>query len=152
MAVVGGTASVLGGGKLANGAMSAAFVHLFNAEIKQMIIKALGLEKAYSIAEKAASEVRKWGELFHWEGEHNGRWDAIRHCTGGCMIKNELGYSKAWLAGAGHELENIYDEPTFNTLSECSMDMHNNQVGFNLANGNSYYCIGSCYAAEKQVY
>ena len=32
MAVVGGTASVLGGGKFANGAMSGAFVHLYNAE------------------------------------------------------------------------------------------------------------------------
>ena len=34
MAVVGGTASVLGGGKFANGAMSGAFVHLFNAEME----------------------------------------------------------------------------------------------------------------------
>jgi len=31
-ATVGGTASVIGGGKFANGAVSAAFVHLFNAE------------------------------------------------------------------------------------------------------------------------
>ncbi len=34
MAVVGGTASALGGGKFANGAMSGAYVHLFNAEIR----------------------------------------------------------------------------------------------------------------------
>ena len=32
MAVVGGTASALGGGKFANGAVSGAFVHMFNAE------------------------------------------------------------------------------------------------------------------------
>lgn len=32
MAVVGGTASQLGGGKFANGAVSGAFVHMFNAE------------------------------------------------------------------------------------------------------------------------
>jgi len=32
MAVVGGTAAVVGGGKFANGALTAAFVHMFNAE------------------------------------------------------------------------------------------------------------------------
>ena len=37
MAVVGGTASALGGGKFANGAMSGAFVHLFNAELKKFV-------------------------------------------------------------------------------------------------------------------
>ena len=37
MAVVGGTASALGGGKFANGAMSGAFVHLFNAEGKTFV-------------------------------------------------------------------------------------------------------------------
>jgi len=31
-AIVGGTASALGGGKFANGAASGAFVHMFNAE------------------------------------------------------------------------------------------------------------------------
>ena len=37
MAVVGGTASALGGGKFANGAMSGAFVHLFNHEYKDAL-------------------------------------------------------------------------------------------------------------------
>ena len=37
MAVVGGTASVLGGGKFANGAMSGAFMHLFNYEYKDAL-------------------------------------------------------------------------------------------------------------------
>ena len=38
MAVVGGTASALGGGKFANGAMSGAFVHLFNAEVYSKLL------------------------------------------------------------------------------------------------------------------
>jgi len=62
MAVVGGTVSELTGGKFANGAVSGAFVHLFNAEagafVKKFIIKkvagktservsnALGINKA----------------------------------------------------------------------------------------------------------
>ena len=35
-AIVGGTASALGGGKFSNGAVSGAFVHMFNAEIKTL--------------------------------------------------------------------------------------------------------------------
>ncbi len=45
MAVVGGTASALGGGKFTNGAMSGAFVHLFNAEFKKYT---LGIHSAVS--------------------------------------------------------------------------------------------------------
>ena len=36
MAIIGGTFAKLGGGKFANGAMSAAFTHLFNAEVKKI--------------------------------------------------------------------------------------------------------------------
>ena len=37
MAIVGGTAAVIGGGKFANGAVSGAFVHMFNAEAMKFI-------------------------------------------------------------------------------------------------------------------
>ena len=37
MAIIGGTFAKLGGGKFANGAMSAAFVHLFNYEYKDAV-------------------------------------------------------------------------------------------------------------------
>ena len=37
MAIIGGTFARLGGGKFANGAMSAAFVHLFNYEYKDAV-------------------------------------------------------------------------------------------------------------------
>jgi len=36
-AIVGGTASALGGGKFSNGAISGAFVHMFNAEARQYL-------------------------------------------------------------------------------------------------------------------
>jgi len=91
VAIAGGTASMLGGGKFANGAMSAAFVFMFNENvIKKAVVKALGVEKADSIAKRASEEVRGWATALHWKGETNGRWDAIRHCTGACMIRNEL--------------------------------------------------------------
>jgi len=43
-AVVGGTAAVIGGGKFANGAVSGAFVHMFNAEGKTFLdgVKSIG--------------------------------------------------------------------------------------------------------------
>jgi len=56
MAVVGGTASKLGGGKFSNGAVSGAFVHMFNAEVRVSISASGGValggtyEKGLSIA------------------------------------------------------------------------------------------------------
>ncbi len=44
MAIIGGTFAKLGGGKFANGALSAAFVHLFNGEAIKFI-KALSAEQ-----------------------------------------------------------------------------------------------------------
>jgi hypothetical protein len=35
--IVGGTASKIGGGKFSNGAVSGAFVHMFNAEVKKIV-------------------------------------------------------------------------------------------------------------------
>jgi hypothetical protein len=49
-AAVGGTASVLGGGKFANGAVTAAFQHLFNAELA-----AIERAKLISFSEKQLS-------------------------------------------------------------------------------------------------
>ncbi len=42
-AVVGGTASELGGGKFANGAVSGAFVHMFNAEMEKITMEKMNL-------------------------------------------------------------------------------------------------------------
>ena len=55
-AVVGGTASVLGGGKFENGAMSGAFVYLFNHAAKS--------RRAIRERQKRATEIRKmWEEI-----------------------------------------------------------------------------------------
>ncbi len=40
-AVVGGTASEIGGGKFSNGAVTGAFVHMFNAEARALVLKRL---------------------------------------------------------------------------------------------------------------
>jgi len=54
MAVVGGTFSVLGGGKFSNGAMAAAFVHMFNAEMRKFVhVTKAALRKARALAIKA---------------------------------------------------------------------------------------------------
>ena len=54
MAIIGGTFANLSGGKFANGAMSAAFTHLFNAEAN--LYKVLDrIQKGYSILDKIKS-------------------------------------------------------------------------------------------------
>ena len=54
MAVVGGTFSVLGGGKFSNGAMAAAFVHMFNEEVRKFVhVTKAALRKARALAIKA---------------------------------------------------------------------------------------------------
>ena len=60
VAVAGGTASVLGGGKFTNGAMSAAFVFMFNemagpTREKTMALKAL--KKIYNLSIKLGKEM-----------------------------------------------------------------------------------------------
>ena len=45
MAIVGGTAAALGGGKFANGAVSGAFVHMFNGEAMKFIRASLSTWK-----------------------------------------------------------------------------------------------------------
>ena len=52
VAIAGGTASVLGGGKFANGAMSAAFIFMFN-EMHKVYLKAseLSVKQAYKLSE-----------------------------------------------------------------------------------------------------
>lgn len=46
MAIIGGTFAKLGGGKFANGAMSAAFVHLFNDEFDYLYLRGKGVARA----------------------------------------------------------------------------------------------------------
>ena len=51
MSVAGGTASVLGGGKFANGALSSAFIFMFN-EMKELKFTDINTKYAYKIADK----------------------------------------------------------------------------------------------------
>ena len=57
MAIIGGTFAKLGGGKFANGALSGAFTHLFNAEAKEASIDEAfeKLDKAHKFYEGLSS-------------------------------------------------------------------------------------------------
>ena len=46
MAIIGGTFAKLGGGKFANGALSAAFTHLFNDEYDNLFLRGKGVARA----------------------------------------------------------------------------------------------------------
>ena len=50
--VIGGTAAELGGGKFANGAVSGAFVHMFNAEAKYLSKKELDYSATRALGEE----------------------------------------------------------------------------------------------------
>lgn len=50
MAVVGGTASELGGGKFSNGAVAGAYTHMFNAEMKAYL-KSLNVRQVTKVGE-----------------------------------------------------------------------------------------------------
>jgi RHS repeat-associated protein len=69
-AVAGGTASVLGGGKFANGAMTSAFQHLFNQEAGNAAIEA-GLKKSMVVLEEGRSKDSEAGVTIKefWENE-----------------------------------------------------------------------------------
>ncbi len=56
MATVGGTVSEITGGKFANGAVSGAFVHLFNAEARRILKPN---EYNFKVARAASKEIRK---------------------------------------------------------------------------------------------
>ena len=69
MAVVGGTAAVIGGGKFANGALAGAFMHMFNAEFKDYPKKFLKVTNSdsikyymqrYGIGRADAEALRSW--------------------------------------------------------------------------------------------
>jgi hypothetical protein len=93
-AIIGGVSSMLAGGKFLSGAVSAAFVHLFNAEasFRDKMIKMLGLEKVQDVADKAAMISSEIAKKYKLTGVHNGQWDAVRHCVGSCMVAREVGY------------------------------------------------------------
>jgi hypothetical protein len=71
MAVVGGTASALGGGKFANGALAGAFAHMFNAEGGTILQKIKSyLQRVESIAQANKAEYNKaYGSLVTKAGE-----------------------------------------------------------------------------------
>ena len=59
-AIVGGTASRLGGGKFANGAVTGAFVHMFNAEMgKQLKTKEMNMRTLTKISDEIDSSIEK---------------------------------------------------------------------------------------------
>ncbi len=73
MAIVGGTASVIGGGKSANGAMGSAFQYLFNDFVKANIDKNIELMK--TVAKGSIGSAR-----IHWVTlvKGGGKWDYKR--------------------------------------------------------------------------
>ncbi len=65
--VVGGVTSELGGGKFANGAVSAAFAHLFNNEGKAALAKLRGI-KDFASLEQSVKD--RWGKIEYTFGEN----------------------------------------------------------------------------------
>ncbi len=104
MAIVGGTAAAIGGGKFANGAMSAAFVHMFNAEYDTLSKALKGL---WSKKGQIVSDIGKGfkGYLHGYrQVRDNSPWYA-RGMLKVSMTAVEMGAT----AGLAPELKFVYD-------------------------------------------
>ncbi len=74
------------------------------------------LDRARQIAEE---------ELAKRPRAHNDTDDALRHSEWMRRTTQETNSRTAWIAGTGHEIEGLPEQP----LDEMLMDLHNNAVG-----------------------
>jgi len=134
--IVGGTASALGGGKFSNGAMSGAFTHMFNAELKDGLI-GRGINK--SRAKSATREFRNkhpknFNVMLH------GNQDSIATADGKDMYVAE---------DIGDYLEqNGWDGKSDLNLFSCNTGSGSNSIAQNLADtyGVTVYAPNGYYA------
>jgi len=149
-AVAGGAGAAAAGGKFKNGAVSAAFVHLFNNEggaekIKREWFKILGydpdgisentnmwLNPTFAIAAKiAASDAfDATDSSFPGISAWNNEADAFRHAFWNYKMAKTMGVDRAKLFADAHE------RYSRNAVGETIMDLHNNNVGRQLFIGN----------------
>ena len=129
MAVVGGTASALGGGKFSNGAISGAFVHMFNAEYDTLGKAFKGLwtkitdgtivnaaTKGYQGFCRDAVPALQGGLEGYRQVRDNSPWYAQVMLKGG-MTAVEMGLT-GWMTFAEYPIAHIW----YNTTSGVYMD------------------------------
>ncbi|UFH58579.1 hypothetical protein [Sulfurovum mangrovi] len=117
-AIVGGTASALGGGKFANGAISGAFVHMFNSEgktigqsFKQLWTKLTDGTITGDIAKGFEGGLKGYREV-----RDNSPWYAQLMLKSG-MTAIEMGLT-GWISFAEYPIAHIW----YNTTSGVYMD------------------------------
>lgn len=165
---------MLGGGKFANGAQTAAMSYIFNCGAHDCWDKAkpvpvssdaanaltsgpeaidqlkgvgpISANKARVLANDALRAAEDSGLLGLW----NGPADAVRHCTWSCAMAQELEPGQAKVVGDIHELKGNsgYGGRIPQPSSEFIMDTWNNQVGRDLA-PSAKVCSASCVDAYK---
>jgi uncharacterized protein DUF6973 len=74
----------------------------------------------------AAHDAEQWAQLQTSEGAHNGMQDALRHAMWNCLMTHSIGADAAKMFADAHE------ESSANAL-ETAMDLHNNEVGREVA-------------------
>ena len=100
---------------------------------KVVVDKIIGI--GIGIGGMAIPEVRigKWAKeeakKSRLPGERNGPQDAYRHCLWNCVMTEEVGETRAKIAGSIYEAagSRVSGHP-----DEAQMDLHNNEVGRNL--------------------
>jgi hypothetical protein len=92
--IIGGTASVLGGGKFVNGAVSGAFVHLFNAEMKSYI---------KSVSVNIDENIKK----ILWLKKHVGSGPAILHFYNNVKPHGAWDYKRIYGRAIGEDMGNF---------------------------------------------
>jgi RHS repeat-associated protein len=148
--IVGGTASVLGGGKFANGAVTGAMSRLLNDGFRDMVDE--GKEQAKKVGRMNA--LRGYMDKLDAEndmltsklpGPHNGPADAFRHCDWSCRMTESIGIDNAKLVGDLHEaIGDAKGQPS----AERVMDLSNNETG-RLVGQTRQGCFIGCMNAYK---
>ena len=115
-ATIGGTISSLSGGSFQNGAMTAAFAHLYNDCLHG---------QCGTMGDDDVSDIHKITEKMKKMPGHNDIRDARRHALWSKeMYEINPTYSK--ILGYGNEIKGfIFGQPH----NELMMDLHNNHVG-----------------------
>jgi len=133
-AIVGGTASEIGGGKFSNGVVSGAFVHMFNAE---GILKS---QKTYFSTFGANITVGLGGEVAigqYWT-EDGTDWGYIKTIGLSVGVDASADVSYGWIYGTPEDLAGIF----LTTSGSASV------VGYGILQNNNGQMIGTVWSGS----
>jgi RHS repeat-associated protein len=147
---LGGTAARLGGGKFANGAVSAAFVHMFNAELHhfegdELVISESDTKKVFKFyfgsepSFKITDKDRSFAQALAIEGAERSRavsWiDAIWEGVFGGPIYRRNGVTRILKRLGNKRYYRLHDQPIYDSVRKNIQGIYSNEYRFRSENG-----------------